>query len=142
MYTPTGIVLDAAALDSLVRVALSVDLAFGESGSGMSNFQKTTERLRPLLLTYGLLLGRELLKATIVSLNTSAQIVAHRDPAIAGERFHLPLVSNPGCWWFHGGTWQQLEVGKLYRMDPAVEHGAVNWGEAPRFSLMYDLGVK
>jgi aspartyl/asparaginyl beta-hydroxylase (cupin superfamily) len=74
-----------------------------------------------------------------VALYPSSQLVAHRDPPITGTRFHVPLVVNDGCWVFHGGWWQQLQLGHLYAMDPTVEHGAVNWGTDRRVHLMVDV---
>ena len=75
----------------------------------------------------------------LVGLQPSQQIVAHQDPPIQAERYHLPLQSNPGCWTFHGGGWQRLEIGSLYRMNPVEEHGAVNWGEILRVHLLIDV---
>ena len=77
-------------------------------------------------------------RAQIVYLYPSAQIVAHVDPPIPGRRYHIPLVVNDGCWVFSDGTWQQLEVGRVYQMDPTVVHGAVNWGTERRLHLMVD----
>ena len=75
----------------------------------------------------------------VVALYPSSQLVAHCDPPIIGKRFHIPLVVNEGCWAFHTGTWQQLEVGKVYQMDPTQEHGAVNWGTTIRTHLILDM---
>jgi hypothetical protein len=74
----------------------------------------------------------------LVGLWPSQQIVSHQDEAIAGVRHHLPLQTNPGCWSFHAGTWQQLEVGRIYQMDPTKPHGAVNWGSEIRLHLIID----
>lgn len=77
---------------------------------------------------------------TFVSLLPSQQIVAHCDPALpAGlTRYHLPILTNVGCWSFAGGVWQQLRVGTIYQMRPEVEHGAVNWGAEVRVHLLVD----
>lgn len=75
----------------------------------------------------------------LVGLLPSQQIVAHQDQPIVGLRYHLVLQTNPGCWSFSGGVWQQLELGHFYRMDPAEEHGAVNWGSELRLHLMIDV---
>lgn len=74
-----------------------------------------------------------------MALYPSSQIVAHCDPPIQGMRYHIPLVVNDGCWSFSGGTWQHLEVGKVYQMDPTEIHGAVNWGTEVRLHLMVDV---
>ena len=76
--------------------------------------------------------------ASVVAVYPSAQLVAHKDAPIAGFRYHIPLDLNDGCWVFHEGTWQQLEVGHLYLMNPAQTHGAVNWGPTRRLHLILD----
>lgn len=86
---------------------------------------------------------------TVVALGASQQIVAHRDRPLAGNlrRFHIPFLTNPGCWVYHWGLerdphgqqmWQKLEKGRVYEMDPAGEHGAVNWGGTVRLHLLID----
>ena len=77
--------------------------------------------------------------ARIVALYPSCQLVKHCDPPIRGQRHHMPLVLNDGCWVYHDGTWQQLEVGHLYQMDQTKPHGAVNWGDEVRLHLMIDV---
>jgi hypothetical protein len=75
----------------------------------------------------------------VVALYPSSQLVAHSDPPVTGTRYHVPLVVNNGCWSFHDGTWQQLEVGTVYEMDPTKLHGAVNWGTEVRLHLIVDV---
>lgn len=76
----------------------------------------------------------------LVGLYPSQQIVAHADVAIRPAiRLHLPLQTNEDCWVFHGGGWQQLHVGYVYKMDPTWFHGAVNWGTTLRLHLMIDI---
>ena len=78
--------------------------------------------------------------ATVIALYPSSQLVAHRDLyEVKGIRHHLPLQVNEGCWVFHEGVWQQLEVGKIYTMDPKGLHGAVNWGATVRYHLIVDV---
>lgn len=77
----------------------------------------------------------------LVGLRPSQQIVAHADPPIPGDRYHLPILTNSGCWTFHAGVWQRLEVGSLYQMSPAEPHGAVNWGDTLRVHLLLDTSV-
>ena len=48
------------------------------------------------------------------------------------------LQTNNLVWTIHGGTWQQLALGGVYRMDPMVAHGAVNWGPDPRIHPFID----
>ena len=54
-------------------------------------------------------------------------------------RYHLVLTTNPGCWQYHSGQWQQLEHGYLYTMDPQLEHASVNWGSTTRLHLILDI---
>lgn len=76
----------------------------------------------------------------VVLLWPSSQIVAHADAPIGTSvRFHTPLQTNAGCWSFSEGIWQQLDLGKTYRMDPTKPHGAVNWGDTLRLHLMIDV---
>lgn len=93
----------------------------------------------PYPYTPRLFVGQDVRQTAIVGLLPSQQLVAHCDPPINANRYHLPLRTNPGCWSFSGGVWQQLEVGKVYRMDPTEEHGAVNWGSETRLHLMIDV---
>ena len=75
----------------------------------------------------------------VMALWPSSQLVGHTDPPITGTRYHIPLEMNDGCWVFHGGSWQQLQVGHVYQMDPTVTHGAVNWGADLRTHLVVDV---
>lgn len=77
--------------------------------------------------------------AWLIALGPTQQIPAHTDPPLPGPRLHIPLETSPDCWTFSAGQWQQLDVGRMYRMDPTVVHGAVNWGPTRRVHLMLDL---
>lgn len=77
-------------------------------------------------------------RCEVVGLWPSQQIVSHQDAPITGKRYHLPLQTNPGCWSFHDGDWQQLHEGRIYQMDPTKSHGAVNWGSEIRLHLIID----
>lgn len=139
MYEQLELVLLHNAVEALLdKVKRFLDLTPGPGGSGMTDPLATAEACGGLAREYGLLDGKRLLMMRVVSLCPSQQIVAHTDPPIAGIRHHAPLVVNNGCWSFHGGVWQQLEVGRVYRMAPTVMHGAVNWGHTTRLHLMVD----
>lgn len=75
----------------------------------------------------------------LIGLLPSQQIVLHADAPIPGVRHHVPLQINEGCWCFSGGVWRQLELGRVYTMDPSQPHGAVNWGTTLRLHLMIDV---
>lgn len=116
-------------VDQCLAACRQLDLAPGPGGSRIVPF------LAEVKLT---LMGQPVLKTQVAVLYPSSQIVAHRDPPILGVRYHVPLQTNPGCWSFHGGLWQQLQVGHVYRMDPTELHGAVNWGSEVRLHLIVD----
>lgn len=77
---------------------------------------------------------------TAVSLMAGQQIPAHVDAALPSGvvRAHVQLIANDQCWSLHDGVWQQLTIGRIYRMDPAIVHGAVNWGSTARVNLIVD----
>jgi capsular polysaccharide biosynthesis protein len=102
----------------------------------MSDAPKTEAVYAPLLQP---VLPLPWVQARLVALYPSKQIAQHCDAPIVGVRYHLPLQLNPACWVFHDGTWQQLEEGQLYQMDPTRPHGSVNWGSTLRVHLMVDL---
>ena len=134
MYTPIGPSLSLARVDRLVQLATCVDISPGPGGSRMSDYAETEKVFGPDIAD--LFPGRY--HVTVVALYPSSQIVAHRDPAIRGRRYHLPLALDPFCWVFSDGTWQQLEVGQIYQMDPTLWHGSVNWGALRRLHLLVD----
>ena len=67
----------------------------------------------------------------------NGSIAPHED-SDPGWRRHLVLQTNPDAWWLHDGTWQQLQEGGLYTMDPTKPHASVNWGHPPRTLLIID----
>jgi hypothetical protein len=126
VYVQQDWTIDAAQVEALRVFSRTVDLAPGSGGS----------RITPIgavVLPVGT--GR----GALVVLYPSCQIVAHCDPPIVGQRYHVPIVTNAGCWVFHGGHWQQLTAGRGYAMNPSEDHGAVNWGAEPRLHLMVDV---
>jgi aspartyl/asparaginyl beta-hydroxylase (cupin superfamily) len=122
VYADLGYTVDVA---PYLALSARTDLAPGSGGSRITPCGTVTLEDRAC-------------RAAIVALYPSSQLVAHVDPPIPGRRFHIPLVVNDGCWVFSGGHWQQLEVGRVYQMDPTVVHGAVNWGTERRLHLMVD----
>jgi hypothetical protein len=133
MYMTQPYKLSDSDLDRLTLLAQTVDLSPGPGGSRITE----AEVLRAPVHQLGLPLG-EITKIAVVALYPSSQIVAHRDFWEQGTRFHLPLVQNEFCWSFSGDCWQHLELGQLYAVDPAVWHGAVNWGPTRRLHMMVD----
>lgn len=80
----------------------------------------------------------------IVTVFPNGAIPPHRDgPLNEGfERHHLILQTNPDCWSFHDGDWQQLERGGIYTMDCTRQHAALNWGESDRIHLVIDAQTR
>jgi len=122
-------------VEPLLALAETFDLTPGPGGSRMTDWQATKAVFESVLPTW----GRRWLQAALVLLYPSSQLVGHADPPIEGGRYHLPLAQNEDCWVFHDGTWQQLQVGRWYKMDPALPHGAVNWGTTRRMHLLVDV---
>src|SRR5262245_60446031 len=68
--------------------------------------------------------GRRVALAMVVGIKPGGHIPFHRDnPAAENglgttrlDRQHVVLETNPHCWNFHDGVWQQLDVGVIYRM--------------------------
>jgi hypothetical protein len=60
---------------------------------------------------------------------------------VALRRTHVVLATNDRCWQFHAGTWQRLEAGHIYAMDPTAEHASINFGETMRVHLIVDARV-
>lgn len=109
------------------------------AASFMSAVDETTAACAALLPALQDLLPGRYDWFRIVGLRPSQQIVAHADQPILGDRYHLPIQTNAGCWTFHEGVWQRLEEGSVYRMTPTAVHGAVNWGETLRVHLLIDV---
>ena len=85
--------------------------------------------------------------ATLLGIQPGGTIPLHKDnPGVENNvdgpltRYHLILSTNDWCWNFHAGTWQQLEVGYMYTMDPTREHASINWGPNTRWHLILDIG--
>lgn len=134
MYQPTEIVLPSDLCDQLWEVAQH--LHFGAAASFMTDFEKTYILASHVLPYFP---NKTLKQITCVGLRPSQQIVGHRDAPITAVRYHLPIATNDHCWVHHNGTWQQLQLGSAYTMDPTLWHGAVNWGETLRVHVMIDL---
>lgn len=69
-------------------------------------------------------------------------VLPHRDQMDVGERWHLPLVTNPrAIWWDEmDGKEVHMEVGFWYGPVPyKVEHSVWNDGETERIHLVVDV---
>lgn len=54
-------------------------------------------------------------------------------------RFHLPLVTNPGCLMYAGPQMQHMTVGSLWFFDHQVRHCAANWGPHRSLHLVFEM---
>ena len=77
--------------------------------------------------------------AALFILYPTSMVHIHTDGNQSYPRRHLILQTNPLCWSFHDGVWQQVELGCTYRMDPSKPHGAINSGDIVRIHLYLDL---
>jgi hypothetical protein len=144
VYNFTGKIFDAEQVAYLLSRLSVFDLS-APGGSFMPESDRVKARFYPFL--------KDSFKgvwayATLVVLEPSAQIVAHKDEWTGAlTRYHIPLQLNEWCWvyteadWrrdvgFNG--WQQLELGYVYKMNPGLPHGAVNWGTTRRIHLLID----
>lgn len=135
MYVEQPLLVTAAALSAFRALSRAVDVKPGPGGSRITPIANASAWYEAL----GPEFGSRSPALAIVALYPSSQLVAHCDPPINAIRYHVPLVVNTGCWVFHDGAWQQLEVGRVYRMDPTQIHGAVNWGTEVRLHLILDV---
>lgn len=137
MYELYGIFFKPA-VANLREQALQTDIRPGPGGSHMCADADARQRLEPLLREYWPEIGT-ISYMTVVALYPSSQIVRHADAPIRGIRHHIPLQQNEQCWSFHDGVWQQLQLERIYTMDPTLPHGAVNWGATVRLHLIVDV---
>ncbi len=85
--------------------------------------------------------------AMIVALRPGGYIPFHTDDVAKQNRlgkarlrrYHVVLATNPHCWHFHDGTWQRLQRGGVYTVDPAQEHASINLGHTVRSHLVVDV---
>ena len=81
-------------------------------------------------------------RAMISRLDAGSTIFWHVDDGPYHEkhvRFHVPLVTNPGCIMYSGPQSQHLEVGSLWYFNNRVRHSAANWGAHYRLHLVFEM---
>lgn len=80
-------------------------------------------------------------KAVMVNrLGPGVRVPLHKD-AEGGERWHLPIVTNPRAyWWDARDADVHMEAGKWWGPVPwEVNHSVSNLGDTPRIHLIVDL---
>lgn len=109
------------------------------------NMQRLLERARRAIMaeaTARQYLTGDLARAMISRLDPGSTIFWHTDNGPYHDRtvrFHLPLVTNPGCLMYSGPMVQHLDVGGLWFFNNKVRHCAANWGTAPRLHLIFEM---
>lgn len=140
MYTLACTTFSEYEIDLALILAKQLDLAPGPGGSRMSDFTETQRRFyrEPFLSAFP---KGEWTKCTVVALSSMCQIPLHVDHPqdVKGRRYHVPIQTSNDAWCFSDGSWQQLVLGRMYRMDPTRPHGAVNWGLETRLHLLVDV---
>lgn len=137
MYELEGMFLKPATANLLAQ-AIKTDISPGPGGTHMCADKEARFFLEPLLREHWPELG-PITYITVIAVYPGAQIQSHVDAPPKGIRYHIPLQQNEGCWSFHDGAWQQLQLDRIYTMDPTKPHGAVNWGPTVRLHLIVDV---
>ncbi len=77
----------------------------------------------------------------ISTLNAGDYVPPHRDTCASDwiSRVHVPIVTNPGCFFMIGGLYHHMEVGMSYQVNPSLPHAVSNAGPTTRVHLMFDV---
>ncbi len=81
-------------------------------------------------------------KVMLVELAPGGAVSWHVDEgayAVAHDRYHLPLTTNPGAFLLSGGEQLHIPVGFLTGFDNHGLHSAINVGPTPRVHLIVDV---
>lgn len=81
-------------------------------------------------------------RAMLVRLPPGGVIAPHTDEGIYFEhveRFHLPLVTNPGAWLEVDGERYHLAAGTVFAFDNRVSHRGANEGDTDRIHMVIDV---
>ena len=54
-------------------------------------------------------------------------------------RVHIPLITDPHAYFYTGGEFFHMGVGKVYVIDPSREHGVANLGTSERVHLIFNV---
>ena len=133
------------------------------SGSGPKPYDKPWESMKRLLaqakkaildeqermIESGALrrvyLSGQMGRANIIRLDPGSSIFWHVDNGPYHEkhkRFHLSLVTNPGCLLYSQSESLHVEAGLLCWFNNRVRHCAANWGVIPRLHLVFEMRVQ
>lgn len=84
-------------------------------------------------------------RAMLTVLPRSTTVLWHEDNGPyhkAHQRFHIPLVTNPGCTAYSGNEMVHMPVGSLWWFNNHVTHSVVNFGEHNRIHLIFELRTR
>ena len=90
----------------------------------------------------GQFLSGEMGRAMVSRLDPGSTIFWHLDDGPYHSRtmrFHLPLVTNPGCLMYSGPETLHLPAGSLWWFNNHVRHSAANWGQHMRLHLIFEM---
>lgn len=77
----------------------------------------------------------------LAKLSAQSEIGRHKDGAPAAQfphKIHVPLFTNPECFFVVGGQSFHMEVGKAYEVNNNDIHSAVNGGDTDRIHLIFE----
>lgn len=90
------------------------------------------------------LLSGRMARAKVSRLDAGSTVFWHVDEGhyhSKTARFHLPLVTNPGCTLYSGNEQVHLPVGALWHVNNHAMHSEANWGMGYRVHLIFDMRV-
>lgn len=90
-------------------------------------------------------LSGQMSRAMVSRLDPGSTIFWHIDDGpyhSKNIRFHLPLLTNPGCLLYSGPEMQHIPVGMLTYFNNRVRHSAANWGATMRLHLIFEMRRK
>ena len=88
------------------------------------------------------LLSGEMGRAMVSRLDPGSTIFWHVDDGPYHQkhaRFHVALVTNPGCLVYSGPEMVHMPVGSLWYVNNRGRHWAANWGHHYRLHLIFEM---
>jgi len=77
--------------------------------------------------------------ADLATIFSKGVLHLHKDGYRNWERRHVVLQTNDEAWNYHDGTWVHMPLGTVWKIDPRLPHGSLNWGKDPRIHLIFDV---
>ncbi|HEY1858647.1 aspartyl/asparaginyl beta-hydroxylase domain-containing protein [Acidocella sp.] len=111
------------------------------------SMQKLLQRARRMILADPLLSkaldnAAPVSRAMLTVLEKEGVVAWHCDDGPYHDRhlrFHVPLVTNPGCTMYSANEQVHMNVGDLWWFNNRVPHSAANWGAWPRIHLIFEM---